>query len=108
MGFITLSMLHIVAAFEWRDPTQERVPRRVDRQRSIQPDDPDLARRWRILGTSVGVFQRMLDTVQLTGDQWRPCLIAVAGFLVFAEIEKLVVRRFGHDETHPKHTAAAS
>ncbi len=90
MGFITLSMLHIVAAFEWRDPT-----RSVFHRESIANGRFNLmmllAFGLALLGTGVPVFQRMLGTVQLTGDEWRPCLIAVLGYLVLAEIGKLIV-----------------
>ena len=89
MGFITMAMLHIVAAFEWRDPT-----------RSVFHHDSIANGRFNLLmllafalaffATTIGALQRMLDTVQLTGDQWRPCLIAVGGYFVLAEIGKLI------------------
>ena len=44
------------------------------------------------LATTIGGLQRMLDTVDLNGDQWRVCLIAVIGYLVLAEIGKFVFR----------------
>jgi Ca2+-transporting ATPase len=107
MGFITLSMLHIVAAFEWRDPT-----RSVFHGESIANGRFNLmiliSFGLAILGTSVGVFQRMLDTVQLSGDQWRACLIAVGGFLVFAEIEKVIARAIAPDKPKPLVQAAVA
>ncbi|HEX3087959.1 MAG TPA: HAD-IC family P-type ATPase, partial [Ilumatobacteraceae bacterium] len=107
MGFITSSMLHIVAAFEWRDPT-----RSIFHGESIANGRFNLmiliSLGLAILGTSVGVFQRMLDTVQLSGDQWRPCLIAVAGFLVFAEIEKVIARAVAPDKPKPLVQAAVA
>ena len=61
-----------------------------------------------VLGTSVGALQRMLDTVQLSGDQWRPCLIAIAGFLVFAEIEKVIAWAIAPDKPKPLVQAAVA
>ena len=91
MGFMTTSMLHIVAAFEWRDPT-----RSVFHRESIANGRFNLmmvlAFGLAFLGTTLGALQRILDTVQLTGDQWRPCLIAVLGFLALAEIGKVIAR----------------
>ena len=42
------------------------------------------------------------------GDQWRPCLIAVAGFLVFAEIEKVIARAIAPDKPKPLVQAAVA
>jgi hypothetical protein len=44
------------------------------------------------LATTIGGLQRLLDTVELNGDQWRVCLIAVIGYLVLAEIGKFIFR----------------
>jgi P-type Ca2+ transporter type 2C len=97
MGFVTTSMLHIVAAFEWRDPT-----RSIFHRESIANGRFNLmilmAFALAFLGTSLGALQRILDTVQLTGDQWRPCLIAVLAFLALAEIGKVIARLVLHDE----------
>ena len=49
-----------------------------------------------LVTTIVGVLERILDTVELDGDQWRVCLIAVVGYFVLAELGKLVLRRFTH------------
>ena len=55
----------------------------------------------------VGALQRMLGTVQLTGDQWRPCLIAVGGYLVLSELGQVVVRLVGHGRRGTAVAAAA-
>ena len=39
MGLVTMSLLHIVAALEWRDPYQQRLQPQHDRQRALQPAD---------------------------------------------------------------------
>jgi Ca2+-transporting ATPase len=92
MGLVTASLLHIVAALEWRDPF-----------RSILNWDTLANRRFNLLVltslaltflvTTVDGLNRIFDTVDLNGDQWRACFIAVAGYFVLAEIGKLVIRR---------------
>jgi Ca2+-transporting ATPase len=93
MGLTTISLLHIVAALEWRDP-----------YRSIFRRDTFANGRFNLLMltalaltflvTSIGGLQRIFDTVDLDGDQWRVCFIAVAGYLVLAELGKFLLRRF--------------
>jgi Ca2+-transporting ATPase len=91
MGLTTISLLHIVAALEWRDP-----------YRSIFTRDTFANGRFNLLmltalaltflATSIDGLNTILDTVELDGDQWRVCLIAVAGYLVLAELGKFILR----------------
>ena len=91
MGLTTISLLHIVAALEWRDPF-----------RSIFTRDTFANRRFNLLvlaalaltflATTIDGLNRLLDTVQLDGQQWRVCLVAVIGYLVLAELGKFVMR----------------
>ena len=91
MGLTTISLLHIVAALEWRDP-----------YRSVFTRDTFANGRFNLLmlaalaltflATTIGGLNAILDTVQLDGDQWRACLIAVIGYLVLAELGKFVLR----------------
>jgi P-type Ca2+ transporter type 2C len=93
MGLTTISLLHIVAALEWRDP-----------YRSILHLDTFANGRFNLLvlaalvltflATTIDGLNRILDTVSLDGQQWRVCFIAVAGYFVLAELGKLVLRRF--------------
>ncbi len=93
MGLTTISLLHIVAALEWRDP-----------YRSIFHLDTFANGRFNLLMltalaltflvTTIGGLQRIFDTVDLDGDQWRVCFIAVAGYLALAELGKFLFRRF--------------
>ena len=48
------------------------------------------------LATTIDGLQRILDTVDLDGHQWRACLIAVIGYFVLAELGKFVLRRVDH------------
>ena len=91
MGLTTISLLHIVAALEWRDP-----------MRTIFNRDTVANGRFNLLmltalvltflATTIDGLQRILDTVDLDGQQWRVCLIAVIGYLVLAEVAKVVLR----------------
>jgi P-type Ca2+ transporter type 2C len=96
MGLTTISLLHIVAALEWRDP-----------YRSILHMDTFANGRFNMLmlaalaltflATSIDGLNRILDTVELDGQQWRVCFIAVAGYFALAELGKLILRRFHHE-----------
>jgi Ca2+-transporting ATPase len=46
-----------------------------------------------ILGTELGFFQRILDTVELTGNQWLICIGAGSAIVVVSEAYKLFTRR---------------
>jgi P-type Ca2+ transporter type 2C len=46
-----------------------------------------------LFGTELGIFQRILGTVSLTGKQWIVCLLAALSVVVVSEIQKLVKRR---------------
>ena len=91
MGLTTISLLHIVAALEWRDP-----------MRSVFNRDTIANGRFNLLmvtalvltflATTIDGLQRILDTVDLDGHQWRVCLIAVIGYFVLAEVAKVVLR----------------
>jgi Ca2+-transporting ATPase len=45
------------------------------------------------LATTFGPLQRMLDTTELTIEQWAICAVAAATVIVLAEARKLVGRR---------------
>jgi Ca2+-transporting ATPase len=46
-----------------------------------------------ILATSFGFLQRILDTVELTGNQWLICIGAALPIVVASEIRKFLMRR---------------
>ena len=97
-GLTTASLLHIAAAYEWRDP-----------RRSIFSRDTIANGRFNLLAltalalaflaTAVPGLNRILDTVELNGDQWRACLLAVVGYLALAELGKFILRRVDHGST---------
>ncbi len=45
-----------------------------------------------VLASELGVFQRVLDTVPLTGGQWLVCLGAAAGLVAIDEVIKVILR----------------
>ena len=96
MGLTVTSLLHIVAALEWRDPENT-----IFNRSTIANGRFNLlivaALAMTLLATSLNVLERILDTVELNGDQWRACLIAVLGYLVLAETGKFILRRVSHD-----------
>src|SRR5262249_41380350 len=46
-----------------------------------------------LFGTELGIFQRILGTVSLTGREWIVCILGGATILVASEIQKLILRR---------------
>ena len=92
MGLTTISLLHIVAALEWRDPVQSVFNRATIANRRF-----NLlllaALALTFLATRISGLNRLLDTVELDGHQWRACLVAVIGYFVLAELAKFILRR---------------
>ena len=92
MGLTTISLLHIVAALEWRDPLKS-----VFNRATIANGRFNLlvvaALALTFLATTIGGLNTLLDTVPLDGHQWRVCLVAVIGYFVLAELAKLVLRQ---------------
>ncbi len=92
MGLTTISLLHIVAALEWRDPLKS-----VFNRATIANGRFNLlllaALALTFLATTIDGLNTLLDTVQLDGHQWRVCLVAVIGYFVLAELAKLVLRQ---------------
>ena len=98
MGLTTASLLHIAAALEWRDPS-----RSIFTRATVANGRFNLlmlaALALTFLVTTVPGLRRIFDTVDLTGDQWRVCLIAVVAYLAVTEIGKLVLRLVEHEDT---------
>jgi Ca2+-transporting ATPase len=98
MGLVTMSLLHIAASLEWRDPYRSAFNRST-----IANGRFNLliltALALTLLVTTIPLLQRIFDTVDLDGDQWRVCLVAVIGYVVLAEVGKLIVARFNPSPT---------
>jgi P-type Ca2+ transporter type 2C len=94
MGLTTLSLMHIVAALEAREPTATIFSRyTIANRRFVQLIGAAAALTF--LVTELSPLQRIFDTVPLTRSQWAICLLGPIAFLVFAELGKLADRRAG-------------
>jgi P-type Ca2+ transporter type 2C len=94
MGLTTLSLLHIVASLEAREPTGTIFTRyTIANRRFVQLIGA--ATVLTFLVTGLGPLQRIFDTVPLTSSQWGICLLAPAVFLALVELGKWFDRRRG-------------
>ncbi len=92
MGLTTLSLMHIAAALEARDPMESIFSRyTIANRRFVQLIAVALVLTF--LVTALSPLQRIFDTVSLTSSQWGICLLGPIVFLAFAELGKLLDRR---------------
>jgi Ca2+-transporting ATPase len=92
MGLTTLSLMHIVAALEAREPTESVFTRyTIANRRFVQLICAALVLTF--LVTELRPLQRIFDTVSLTSSQWGICLLGPIFFLAVAELGKLLDRR---------------
>ncbi|MEZ0234828.1 MAG: cation-translocating P-type ATPase [Actinomycetota bacterium] len=92
MGLTTLSLMHIAAALEAREPTGTIFSRyTIANRRFVQLIAVAVVLTF--LVTALSPFQRIFDTVSLTSSQWAICLLGPLVFLAFAELGKLLDRR---------------
>ena len=97
MGLTTLSLMHIVAALEAREPTGTIFSRyTIANRRFIQLIGAALALTF--LVTELQPLQRIFDTVSLTSAQWGICLLGPIVFLAAAELGKLADRHTGQHQ----------
>jgi len=92
MGLTAMSLMHVVAAMEWRDD------RATIFQHSTLANGRFIALMLAVIGltflvTTLGGLQRIFGTVELGGPQWRLCLLVTVGYLALVELVKLVLRR---------------
>ena len=91
MGLTTLSLMHIVAALEAREPTGTIFSRyTIANRRFVQLIGAALALTF--LVTELQPLQRIFDTVSLTSAQWGICLLGPIVFVAAAELGKLADR----------------
>ncbi len=103
MGLTTLSLMHIVAALEAREPTGTIFGRyTLANRRFVQLIGLALALTF--LVTELQPLQRIFDTVALTSSQWGICLLGPIVFLAAAELGKLADRRTGQPAPAPAET----
>ena len=103
MGLTTLSLMHIAAALQAREPTGTVFTRyTIANRRFVQLIGAALALVF--LVTALSPLQRIFDTVSLTTSQWGVCLLGPLVFLAVAELGKLLDRR--NTQGHPAVAAA--
>jgi Ca2+-transporting ATPase len=94
MGLTTLSLMHVAAALEAREPTGTIFSRyTVANKRFVELIGVALVLSF--LVTSLSPLQRIFDTVSLTSSQWGICLLGPIVFLAVAELNKLIDRHAG-------------
>ena len=92
MGLTTLSLMHIAAALEAREPTGTIFSRyTIANGRFLQLIGAALVLTF--LVTSLSPLQRIFDTVSLTSRQWGICLLGPIVFVAVAELGKFFDRR---------------
>jgi Ca2+-transporting ATPase len=92
MGFVVFSLFNIAAGLSARSETAtvfDRDNLSDRRQLGLY----GLALLLTILGTELGFLQRILGTVELSGNQWLLCIVAAVAFLVIDEVIKFFMRR---------------
>jgi Ca2+-transporting ATPase len=98
MGLTTLSLMHVVAALEVREPLGTIFARyTIANRRFVQLIGASLVLTF--LATELSFLQRILDTVSLTSTQWGVCLLGPIVFVAIAELGKIVDRRSGAQRT---------
>jgi Ca2+-transporting ATPase len=99
MGLTTLSLTHLAAAVEAREPTATIFTRyTIENGRFVQLMGAALALSF--LVTPLAPLQRIFGTVSLTSSQWGIRLLAAIVFLAMVELGKFVDRhlaRLRHD-----------
>ena len=94
MGLTTLSLMHVVAALEAREPTGTVFARyTIENSRFLQMIGAAVLLAF--LVTALGPLQRIFGTTSLTSRQWAICLLGPIVLLALLELAKLVDRRTG-------------
>jgi len=91
MGLTTLSLMHVAAALEAREPTATIFSRyTIANRRFVSLIGAALALTF--LVTELQPLQRIFSTVSLTSSQWGVCLLGPLVLLALAELGKLLDR----------------
>ncbi|RPI31895.1 MAG: ATPase, partial [Chloroflexota bacterium] len=92
MGFVVFSLFNVVMGLSARSETNTvfDIENLSDRR---QLGLYGLALVMTILGTELGLFQRILGTVELSGRQWLLCIVFAVALLLIDEVVKFFMRR---------------
>jgi Ca2+-transporting ATPase len=92
MGFVTFSLLNIVLGLSARDEFDTVFTREIlSDRRQLQLYGLSLL--FVILGTELGITQRIFGLTSLNGSQWLTCIVAALVLLFFDEVIKFFLRR---------------
>ena len=92
MGLVTFSMLHLFFSLETSDEERTLFSSEL-LENSVLLKTSAVSLLTIFLATTFGPLQRVLDTVELTVDQWAVCIVAGALIIIVAEIRKVFRRR---------------
>jgi Ca2+-transporting ATPase len=92
MGVTTFAIANVLLSYTVKDPRESlfTFTAFADRRLLKMTGMSALAI---LFGTELGIFQRILGTVSLTGREWIVCILGGATILVASEIQKLILRR---------------
>jgi P-type Ca2+ transporter type 2C len=100
MGLTTLSLTHIAAALEAREPTGSIFSRyTIANRRFVQLIGAALVLTF--LVTELSPLQRIFDTVSLTTSPWGVCFLGPVVYVALVELGKLVDRHVERRELAP-------
>jgi Ca2+-transporting ATPase len=91
MGLTTFSIANILLSFSVKDDFRSMLdPDTYTDRRLLKATGLSILAI--VLGTELGVLQRILHTVSLTGRQWAICILASLTIVVVSELRKLYLR----------------
>jgi Ca2+-transporting ATPase len=92
MGLVTFSLLHLFFSLETSDERRTIFSSQLlENPTLIKASAASLLSIF--LATTFGPLQRMLDTTELTVEQWAICAVAATTVIILAEVRKLLSRR---------------
>jgi Ca2+-transporting ATPase len=92
MGLVTFSVFHVFYSLETSNARRTLFSSELF-ENTILLKTAALSALTIFLATSFGPLQRLLDTVELTLDQWAICVAAGASIIVLEEVRKFIQRR---------------
>jgi Ca2+-transporting ATPase len=105
MGLTTLSLMHVIAALEAREPKGTVFARyTIENWRFLQMIGAAVALTF--LVTALGALQRIFGTVSLTSRQWGICLLGPIALLGLLELGKVIQRRTDRPRDEPARAPA--
>ncbi len=92
MGLVTFSLFHLFFSIETSDEERTIFSSELLENPMLLKTSA-LSLLTIFLATTFGPLQRVLDTVELTIEQWALCAVVAASIIVIAEARKFVRRR---------------